>query len=101
MSLIKLWKEKGKILEGIKNNIFKKEDVEEIYNERLKVCSDCPDLDVKGGQCYVKGTQPCCKLCGCSLGIKLRSLSASCDANKWSKVLDEDEEDMLNKKIEE
>ena len=101
MSLIKIWKEKGKILEGIKNNIFKKEHVEEIYEERLKVCIACPDLDIKGDDCYVKGTRPCCKLCGCSLGLKLRSLSAKCDADKWNQILNEDEEDMLNKNMEE
>lgn len=99
MSLIKIWKEKGKILEGLKNRIFKKEHVEEIYNERMEVCRTCPDLDTEGSKCYVPGTQPCCGLCGCSLGLKLRSLSAECDAKKWPAILSEEEEDELNEQL--
>jgi len=95
MNLLKIWKHKGQILEGIKNNIFKKEHVEEIANERFEFCKKCPDLDTKGDKCEVKGSQPCCGLCGCTLSIKLRSLSAECDVKKWGKVLSEEEDDAL------
>lgn len=96
MSLIKIWKNKGKILEGIKNRVFKQEHVEEIYNERLKICKDCIHYDAEGTNCAVPGTAPCCSDCGCSLGLKLRSLSAECDLARWSAVLSEEEEDKLN-----
>ena len=46
------------------------------------------------------GTQPCCSECGCSMGFKLRSLSSSCPIDKWKAVLTEEEEDELNKNIE-
>jgi len=46
------------------------------------------------------GTQPCCGECGCSMGFKLRSLSSSCPIDKWEAVLTEEEEDELNKNIE-
>mgnify|MGYP006907024239 CR=1 FL=1 len=42
MSIIKLWKNKGKIAEGIKNRIFKQEHIEEIYAERKKESSARP-----------------------------------------------------------
>jgi len=48
MSTIKLWKNKGKILEGLKNKIFKNKHVEEIFQERLTICNKCPNLDLKG-----------------------------------------------------
>lgn len=98
MSLIEVWKNRGKITEGITNKIFKKEHVEEIFNERMEICKSCPDLDEEGSKCYVPGTQPCCGCCGCSLGLKLRSLSSGCgneDDPKWDPVLNEVEEEML------
>lgn len=102
MSLIKLWKNKGKILEGIKNKVFKKEHVEEIASERLKICQICPHIDHAGTDCYVKGTHPCCSKCGCSLALKLRSLSSGCgdeENPRWNAVLSEEEDDKLNEDL--
>ena len=99
MSLIKIWKEKNKILEGIKNKIFKKEHVEEIANLRYETCKVCPHIDHKGDKCYIKGTQPCCTLCGCDLSLKTRALSAECDDKRWKAVLSEEEEDLLNETL--
>jgi len=98
-SIIKIWKAKNQILEGIKNKIFKKEHIEEIATERHNICNKCPFLDKKGDQCYVKGTQPCCSLCGCDLSLKTRALSAECDVKKWNAVLSEEEEDKLNESL--
>ena len=69
----KIWKEKDKILEGIRNRIFKKADVEDIAAERMRICETCPFLDKGGSTCLVPGTQPCCSMCGCSLGINTRA----------------------------
>lgn len=99
MSLIKLWKNKGKILEGLKNKIFKDEHVEEIFQERMAICKKCPNIDLKGDKCYVAGTQPCCNICGCSLELLLRSLSSKCEAGKWEAILSEDEEEKLNEQL--
>jgi len=88
------------ILEGIKNNIFKKEHIEEEAALRWKECSKCEYLDVEGNDCAVPGTQPCCSNCGCSLGLKLRSLSTECPIGKWNAVMSEKEEDALNNKLE-
>ena len=90
--VIRIWKEKGKILEGIRNNIFKKADVEHIAAERMSICDTCPHLDTKGDKCLVPGTGPCCSLCGCSLSLKTRALSASCDDKRWEAVLSEEEQ---------
>ena len=99
MSIIKIWKAKNQILEGIKNKIFKKEDIEIIAKERLDVCKECPHIDLKGDQCYVKGTQPCCSLCGCDLSLKTRALSSACDDKRWNALLSEEEEDKLNESL--
>ena len=95
MNLIKLWKEKGKILEGVKNSIFKQEHIEEIAASRMAVCKECSSIDNEGTKCYMAGTQPCCGECGCKLSFKTRSISSSCPKDKWSAIASEEEEDAI------
>ena len=101
--MIRIWKTKNQILEGITNSIFKKEDVELIAQERMQICNKCALFDVQGDGCMVPGTQPCCneKLggCGCSLGFKTRSLSSECPKGYWKAEMTQEEEDLLNKKL--
>lgn len=102
MSIKQIWKNRKQILEGIKNDIFKKEHVEAIAAKRLKICEGCELIDLKGDKCLVPGTKPCCGACGCSLDFKTRSLSSECahpDKPKWKALLKEDEEDQLNSKL--
>jgi hypothetical protein len=102
-NIIKIWKNKGQILEGITNSIFKKEDVEEIAQHRMQICNQCELLDVQGEGCTVPGTNPCCNEkkggCGCSLSLKTRALSSECPLGKWGAELTEEEEDKLNEKL--
>lgn len=102
-NIIKIWKNKGQILEGVTNSIFKKEDIEEIAEERMKICELCPLLDIKGDGCTMPGTQPCCNEnmggCGCSLAFKTRSLSSECPKGYWKAEVTEHEEDMINEKL--
>lgn len=102
-NLFQIWKNKGQILEGIKNSVFVREDVEEVAHQRMQICNNCALLDVQGDGCIVPGTQPCCDErkggCGCSLKLKTRSLSSSCPLEKWLAVMDEKEEDLLKEKL--
>jgi len=96
--LTKIWSNRKAILEGIKNSIFKDEHIEQIAAERMSICVECPDLNDKGNDCLVSGTQPCCSQCGCSLHIKLRSLSSGCgneEEPRWHALLSQEEEDAL------
>lgn len=95
-NIIRIWKNKGKILEGILNSIFKKEHVEEIAMYRYEICTSCNYIDRTGATCAVPGTSPCCSLCGCSLSLKTRSLSSECDDKRWFAELSIEEEDLLN-----
>ena len=85
------------IVEGIKNNMFKKPWIEEIANHRWLICKECPLLDSIGGKCAVPGTAPCCADCGCSLAVKTRAMSTACPKNKWDVVMSEEEEEKLIK----
>jgi len=102
-NIIKIWKSKGQILEGITNSIFKKEDVEEVAAERMIICSQCDLYTEDDAGCMVAGTTPCCNQlkggCGCSLKFKIRSLSSDCPLGKWKAVLTQEEEDKLNQKL--
>lgn len=104
-NIFKIWKNKGQILEGITNSVFKRDDVEHIAEERMKVCRRCPSklYDDKGTGCMVSGTAPCCNQdkggCGCSLNFKTRSLSAFCEQGHWHAELTQQEEDLLNQKL--
>ena len=97
-TLGKIWENRSKIAEGIKNSIFKKEDVEKIAEHRMNICASCPDIDTEGNKCAIPGTQPCCGQCGCKLSLKIRSLSSDCGNEKnplWKAVITQDEEDKL------
>lgn len=98
MSLLKIWTNRKQILEGIKNNVFRKEHIELIAKERMDMCNVCEYIDKKGSKCFAPGTQPCCSLCGCALEWKTRSLSSSCGDQhhpKWKALIDEDDENLL------
>jgi len=88
-----------KIMEGVKNKIFKRDDVEQIADIRWMQCLNCPSLDEKGDKCAVPTTQPCCADCGCSLGLKLRALSSSCPKGRWTAVVNKEGEKKIKQQI--
>lgn len=94
MNILKqIWKERKKILEGIKNTVIRDEFVEDIAALRYNICHEC---DQHGDDCAVKGTAPCCNECGCSLAFKTRSLASECPFGKWAAIATEEEEDQLD-----
>jgi len=101
MNFKNLWNNFFQILEGVSNNINKKEDVEKIAKKRLEICSKCEHQDKTGEQCLVPGTQPCCGICGCKLAFKTRSLSSECPHpdKKWKAVMSVEKEDELYNKL--
>lgn len=99
MGLKKIFENRGKIWEGLKNSIFKKEDIEKVALQRKAICETCDYIDRTGSSCEVPGTQPCCSLCGCCLHLKLRSLSSVCDDNRWPALMDAEKEDALKEKL--
>jgi len=98
--LLDVFRNADKIADGIANTIFKKEHVEAVANERFSVCIKCNLFDAKGDNCMAPGTQPCCSDCGCSLAFKTRSLSSECPKGYWDALVTEDQEDIINKQIE-
>ena len=90
-----------KIAEGLKNKVFKKQDVEDIAHIRWMTCAGCKHLDTEGSQCAVKATKPCCGKCGCSIGLKIRSLSSDCPEGYWNAVTDKDSALAIKKQIKE
>lgn len=97
-TLIRAWANRGQIVEGIKNSIFKKEDIEEVAALRNEICRTCPNFDTKGDTCAVPGTQPCCTACGCCLKFKQRAMAAACPLDKWKAEMSAEEMRQLNDK---
>jgi hypothetical protein len=62
-------------------------------------CKLCPLLDKKGKSCAVPGTQPCCSDCGCSISLKIRSMSSDCPKGRWDAIMTPEMEDKLKKQI--
>ena len=87
------------IAEGIKNKIFKKDDVEAVAQLRWMECKVCPLLDREGSSCAVPGSKPCCSDCGCSISLKIRSMSSDCPKGRWDAIMTPKMEDELKKQI--
>ncbi len=87
------------IAEGIKNRIFKNDDVEMIAKMRWQECKNCPLLDKEGKSCAVNGTQPCCSDCGCSISLKIRAMSSDCPKGRWQAIMTPQMEDELKKQV--
>lgn len=65
------------------------EKVEQLSKDRLAICNKCDEVDTTGESCELKIHRKlklsCCKLCGCYLEAKTRSLEAKCPLkeSKW------------------
>ena len=66
-----------KILSGLRFYIFRNKDVERLAKYRASICGVCEHSD--------EGTKIKCKLCGCILVLKIRSMTNDnkCLAGKW------------------
>jgi len=91
-----IWKNRKEIMEGVKNSMIRDEFVESIAEHRNEICTSCEHIDLKGKECAVPGTQPCCSPCGCSLKFKTRALSTECPDGRWFSLISEEDEDKLD-----
>jgi|TARA_Y100000361_G_scaffold146432_1_gene156833 hypothetical protein len=90
--LMGAFKNLDQVAEGLKNNIFKKDHVEAVATERFKICIQCSLYDATGENCAAgSATKPCCSDCGCSLSLKVRSLSSECPKGFWEAVIPDKE----------
>jgi len=106
-SIIKIWKNRKLILQGIRYRYFPSAYVESIAAKRNEICkkNTCGYYDPHGVNktCYVKGSS-CCSHCGCKLAYKQRSLSAECSLAElgitplWGKEMTEGEEGIFRKR---
>lgn len=94
--LIKIWRNRKQIFEGIKNSWYRHPEIERIAFNRLAKCAECEHVDQEGSKCEVPGTAPCCGICGCKLSLKVRSLSSECphpNGPKWTARMTPEDED--------
>lgn len=87
------------IIEGIKNSVFVREEVEAIAKERMEICAVCPknsansDKEFFDPGKYYSSKRPDvhCTMCACNLHAKVRSLHTSCPIDKWGAVASKQE----------
>lgn len=106
LNLKKIWKDKTKILEGITNTLFIKEEVEKVALHRQAICQEntCGFYDPQGQseKAVIKGS-PACSICGCNISLLSRSLSSKCSLYEigkeplWEEELTKQEEQTLPK----
>jgi hypothetical protein len=93
-----IFKNRKAIWQGFYFRYFGEDDwVDNVADARMKVCLRCPHIDNTGENCLVPGTQPCCGKCGCSLKLKIYSLSSNCgdeENPRWHALLTEEQEDI-------
>jgi hypothetical protein len=61
-----------RIIEGWGNFTFRSPETEGIAKERAKICAVCPE-----------NKHELCKMCGCYIPAKIRSMSEKCSKNLW------------------
>lgn len=82
------------IIDGIKNSVFVKEEVEKIAASRYEICKVCPknssnsDKEFFDPGPYFSKLRPDehCTVCACNLHAKTRSLHTNCPIEKWTAV---------------
>jgi len=100
--IIKIWKTRKLIWEGIKNYLVRHPAIENVAMDRLAICMKCDIIDYDGGTCMVPGTAPCCGSCGCKLALKVRSLASECPhptGPRWKAEMTQEEQDAHYEKI--
>lgn len=73
----------SKILEeiynGWKNLTFKSPEIEKLAKKRVQICIDCT---IKEGEPGMRKNKTC-KVCGCYIPAKVRSVKSKCPLKKW------------------
>ena len=102
--LRKIWKEKSKILEGVVNSVFIRQEIEKVAITRQAICENntCGYYDKEGSSenTFIKGS-PGCGICGCNIRFMTHSMSSQCSLKDlgltplWKAELTQEEEDSL------
>jgi hypothetical protein len=102
----------SEIYEGWKNDLFPSEKLKDLIKqtseERLAICKECIAYDETGEGCVLPLTQPCCNKhvkidgvsgCGCPLQKKTKCLSCECPAKKWLSIATQEQDVLINNKL--
>ncbi len=77
-----------KLMKGIGNSVFIKEQVEAIAEERIQQCNSCeyysPNIKKKGFS--ILHPYKYCDICKCNMYLKTRSLAAQCPIGELHRV---------------
>lgn len=86
-----------KLLEGVNNSIFIKEEVEKVAAARIAVCNECPRYspNAKAAGEDITRKDAHCLECKCNMYLKTRAMSAFCPLHKWEALTDDNTATLL------
>lgn len=91
----------SQIYEGWRNKLVPPADMKDVIaatsKERLSICDECP-FHSKNHSTPLRPDAHCTD-CGCNLEAKSACLSCGCPQNKWTAVVNEQQEEQLKKDI--
>jgi hypothetical protein len=86
----------GQIYEGWKNKLLPdadmKEQIDLVSAERIAICEGCANHSNNHSS---KRPDAHCVSCGCTLSAKTKFLSCKCPIDKWSAVLNDEQQDII------
>lgn len=85
------------IIEGWRNHVVPPEELKEVIKitseERMNICNDCEHISTKHSSIRLDVH---CTNCGCTLSAKTKCLSCNCPLNKWTAVISEEQQNIIN-----
>lgn len=85
------------IFEGWRNHLLPRKElelmIEQISQERIGICNECEYISTKHTSLR---PDVHCTDCGCTLSAKTKCLSCKCPKNKWTAVLSEEQQNIID-----
>ena len=85
------------IIEGWGNHLLPRKEleliIEQTSQERMKICNNCEHVSTKH-----KTVRPDvhCTDCGCTLAAKTKCLSCNCPLDKWTAVISQEQQKIID-----
>lgn len=85
------------IIEGWGNHLLPRKElelvIEQTSQERMDICNNCEYVSTKHSSIR---PDVHCTDCGCTLSAKTKCLSCNCPKNKWTAVISQEQQNMID-----
>lgn len=85
------------IIEGWSNHLLPRKElelvIEQTSKERMEICNNCEYVSTKHTSLR---PDVHCTDCGCTLAAKTKCLSCNCPKNKWTAVISQEQQNIID-----